>query len=114
MTLQGRPIGITVLAILWVIVGVLWISAVTQGGGLGLLSIGVAGLFLALGYGTWALKPWAWAIGIGAAILELFVGASTLIRDPTQVVSAVPSMVISALIIWYLRTTQVKAAFGRT
>jgi hypothetical protein len=113
MTAQRRPAGITVLAALWAIVGLLWISMITQGGGVGLLSIGVVGLFLALGYGTWALKPWAWALGIAVAILGLFVGVSTLIRDATQVVSAIPSIAISVLIIWYLTTAPVKAAFGR-
>jgi hypothetical protein len=47
------------------------------------------------------------------AILGLFVGVSTLIRDATQVVSAIPSIAISVLIIWYLTTAPVKAAFGR-
>lgn len=102
-----------VLAILWVIAGVLWLSLVTQGGGFGLISVGVAGLLLAIGYGTWTLKPWAWAAGLAAAILNLFVDVTTLIRDPTVLVSAIPSMAISGLIIWYLSTTPVKAAFGR-
>jgi hypothetical protein len=114
MTLQRRPTGVTVLAILWVIAGVLWIlSLLNQGGGFGLVSLGVAALLLAIGYGTWTLKSWAWTAGMAAAILNVFVGVSSLIRDSTQLVAAVPSIAISVLIIWYLNTPPVKAAFGR-
>lgn len=115
MTAERRPTGITVLAILWVIAGVLWIfSLLTIDGAFGLVSVGIVALLLAIGYGTWTLKPWAWTAGIVLAILNLFIGVSTLIRDSTQLVSAIPSIAISALIIWYLNTPQTKAAFGRT
>lgn len=116
MTVPRRPTGITVLAILWVIVGVLWIFPLltSRGGGFGLVSIGFAALFVAIGYGTWTLKPWAWMAGLAAAILNLFVDVSTLIRDSTVLATAIPSIAISALIIWYLNTPAVKAAFRRT
>lgn len=114
MTVQRRPTGIAVLAVLWVIAGLLWMfSLLTQGGGFGLVSLGIAGLLLAIGYGTWTLKPWAWAVGLAVAILSLFVDVSTLIRDSTQLVVAIPSIVISGLIIWYLTRPPVKAAFRR-
>lgn len=114
MTVQRRPAGIAILAILWVAAGGLWIlSLVTGGGGFGLISVAVAVLLLAIGYGTWTLKPWAWMAGVAAAILSLFVDVSTLIRDSTQLVIAIPSIAISVLIIWYLNTPSVKAAFGR-
>lgn len=114
MTVQRRPTGIAVLAGLWVIAGLLWmLSLLAQGGGFGLVSLGIAGLLLAIGYGTWTLKPWAWMAGLAAAILSIFVDVSTLIRDSTQLLVAIPSIVISGLIIWYLTRPQVRAAFGR-
>ncbi len=124
MMTKQRPTGITILAILAAIGGVLYVLA-----GLALLGLGVAGgvlgsglgfltgtfggiVLLALGivtlyvaWGAWNLQSWAWmwmviviAVGLVLAVLQRqWFGA-----------------VVDAIVVYYLFRPEVKTAFGRT
>ena len=126
-----RPTGITVLAILSFIGGVLAIfaglalvglsgaiaSAAGGGGGLatilGLLLLVFGVLELILGYGFWTLKPWAWSMGVALQAAGIVLDVIQFINNGSQLVSVIISIAISAAIIWYLFQPHVKAAFGR-
>jgi hypothetical protein len=125
-------LGVTIIAVLAAIGGVLGLL-----GSLGLLALGGAigaagaragllfgsvlltGLillvlsvaYLAFAYGAWTLKPWGWTLGIGLAAISAVVAVLQLIGGD---LSSIISIAISAVIIYYLMTPQVKAAFGRT
>ncbi|HEV8354466.1 MAG TPA: hypothetical protein VGR24_09790 [bacterium] len=124
MMTKQRPTGITVLAILAAIGGVLYVLAGLTllglgavggvlGSGLGFLSGTVGGLFfLALGlvtlyvaWGAWNLQSWAWmwmavviVIGLVLAVLN------------RQWFSAI----VDAIVVYYLFRPEVKTAFGRS
>ena len=108
-----RPTGITILAVLAAIAGVLYIlgglalltvgtvvSATYALGGLaviiGLIILVVGVLYIGLAYGFWSLKPWAWSLGVGLQVAGII------------------GIVIAGAIVYYLYQPNVKAAFGRS
>lgn len=130
-----RPTGITILAVLAGITGVFALFGgfliVFAGGALGaasgsasigalgalvgLLTLALGAVELALAYGFWTLKPWAYQAGIlieaaaiVIAILQGLFGGAELISLSTIIGVAIP-----AVIIYYLTTPPVKAAFGQ-
>ena len=134
--MNERPTGVTILAILAAIGGVLSIIAgvallglgalagAAGSGGLGGLTaifgiiaivLGVAEIVLA--YGLWTLKPWAWTLGIGLAIISLaliVVQAVLSGNIVNSLIGSIISIVIWAIVLYYLFTPRVKAAFGRS
>lgn len=134
--MNQRPTGVTILAVLSAIGGVFSILAGVALLGLGAIagSVGAGGLgglaaifgiiFLALGiaeivlaYGMWTLKPWAWTLGIGLAVVSLALVVVQAVLNGNIVQSltgSIVSIVIWAVVLWYLWQPQVKAAFGRS
>jgi hypothetical protein len=130
MTVQARPTGITILAVLSAIGGVLAILAgialLTLGGvvaaasGLGgfvaiagLLLIATGALDLAFAYGAWSLQPWAWILGVASAVLSIVSALLRIVDNGTSIGSAIISIAISGAILYYLNTPAVRAAFRR-
>jgi len=130
--LGSRPTGITILAVLFAIGGVLGIlagvallgvGAIAAGSGLGGLAAIFGIIALALGaaeiaeaYGLWTLKPWAWTLGIGLAIVSLaFIVLQAVLSGNIvdTLVSSIISIVIWGVVLWYLMQPQIKAALGR-
>jgi len=121
----ARPTGITILAVLSAIGGVLSLfsgfvvlglgSAIFGGAGalLGLVILALAGLSIALAWGFWTLQPWAWPLGVvleGASILLAivqFFGANT------SIVSTLISIAVAGVILYYLNQPGIRALFGR-
>jgi lysylphosphatidylglycerol synthetase-like protein (DUF2156 family) len=122
-----RPLGVTVVAILQILGGILLVlggaalAALPQlvelplpgfgllFGGLGALLIIIGILALLVGWGLWAGKGWAWwltvilqALGIVSSLASLALG------DPT----AIASLIIAAIILYYFFKPHVKAYFG--
>jgi hypothetical protein len=127
----ARPMGITILAVLAAIGGVLSILAgiaIVGIGGFAAASTGTAAYFglgalagvvvlvlgvlnLAFAYGAWTLKPWAWTLGVGLQVASLiWAGLAALSGD---VSGQIISIVISAIILYYLFQPNIKAVFGR-
>jgi len=127
-----RPTGITILAVLAAISGVFGLLAALALLGIGAAVAGASGLgglvfvgglvvliysvlSLALAYGFWTLKPWAWPLGVGVQVLGIIQGVLQYMNTPdTALVSLIIGLAISAFILWYLFQPHVKAAFGRS
>ena len=136
-----RPTGVTILAILAAIGGILGLCGslaviglggvlggilgrrVGAGAGLlagaigvivGLIALAIAALELAFAYGAWNLRPWAWLLGIGTEIVAGVLAFIRLLDGRGSVGGEVISIVIAAVIVYYLMTPEVKKAFGRT
>jgi hypothetical protein len=133
--------GITILAILALIGGIFGLLgglALIAGGALiggavggsagvafggfafvaGVVTLGLAIAYLAFAYGGWTLKPWAWALGVIIALASIVwtvIGAvlSGDIVGSILNVSTIISLAIAVVILYYLNTPTVKAAFGR-
>ncbi len=135
-----RPTGVTILAILAAIVGILGLCAslaliglggvfggilggrVGAGAGLfvgalgvflGVITLVIALLELAFAYGAWNLRPWAWLLGIGTEVVAGLLAVIRLIDGRGSAGSEVISIAIAAIIVYYLMTPEVKRAFGR-
>jgi hypothetical protein len=135
--MQSRPLGVTIIAILAILSGLgtllKGLVILGLGGGAALLISGVhpvagivvgwfalvigiiaivIGLFtLAFGVGAWTLKPWAWALGVGTQIAAI-VWSVLAIIGPGTIRSQFWHLVIALIILAYLRSPDVKAAFG--
>jgi hypothetical protein len=125
-----RPQGITILAVLAAIGGVVALLAglgiTVMGGALGalgtgmfggmasLIGIGLIGLGvidLAFAYGAWTLQPWGWVLGVASQIVSLAISAIYVISG--DITGQLVSIVIAGVILYYLFTPNVKSAFGR-
>jgi hypothetical protein len=139
MTTAARPTGVTILAILALIGGVFGIigglgliagGALIGGmiggaagvgfGGLafviGIVTLGIAIAELFFAYGAWALKPWGWSLGVIIALTSIVwaVIVAFLSGDLVNgLISGGISIIVAAIILYYLNTPEVKSAFGR-
>ena len=135
-----RPMGVTILAALAALGGVLGVcgslalvglggvlgglaaqagapagAALALGGAtviFGILILGISVLDLVFAFGAWGLKPWAWTLGV---VLQ---GASIVLSLANGLSSSnlggqVVGIAISGIILYYLMTPEVKRAFGR-
>jgi len=136
-----RPQGVTILAILAAIGGIIallfgvcigviggavgGILAASGAPGVGaLVGIGIVlGVILTLitgvldlvfAYGAWYLRPWGWTLGVAAAIFGI---ANELFRliftHNSNFFGFLIGVAISGAILYYLFTPDVKKAFGR-
>lgn len=119
---SARPTGITILAILAGIggvvmavgaIGIFVLSTVVFGGLgaiMGLAFIAVAALYIAFCVGALQLKPWAWPLGVVGAAASAILSVLQLIGgDLTQVVG----IAIAGAILYYLNQPSIKALFGK-
>jgi hypothetical protein len=131
--MQQRPTGVTILAVLAAIGGVFSIfgglSLVALGGAigaatsstdLGILGIGfgaymfvIGALYLLMSFGFWTAKPWGWILGIAIAIVSMAGTIAQLVLGYTGIFSAVISVIVPAIILYYLNQPAVKRYFGR-
>lgn len=130
-----RPTGITILAVLALIGGVLALFAALGLFGLGALSsaalgnvggfifgglaifIGLitlisAGLSLAFAYGAWYLKPWGWVMGVVSQGFSILISIINIIGGGSFFNQLI-NIAIAGAILYYLFTPEVKRAFGR-
>ena len=123
-TTPARPLGITILAILAAIAGVFGLL-----GSIALMGLtGLSGLFMIIGlvtlvlsiaylvfaWGAWTLQPWAWTLGVALSAVSIVLTLLQLVQGTTEIIGALISIAISGVILYYLFTPEVKAAFGRT
>ena len=133
MTMPTRPTGITILAVLSAIGGCLallaGLFATVLGGAvgaatgsaavdglvavLGLIAIVYGALSLAFAYGAWTIKPWAWNLGMASQIVGIGLAIVYVATNNAPISSEILNIAIAAVIIYYLNTPAVKAAFGR-
>lgn len=125
----GRPTGITILAILAALGGIFGVlggltllglgSFFFAASGLGslavifgvvVLAIGLAELYFA--YGAWTLQTWAWRIGILLQVINVVWAVIEVVTGYAQISGVIVSVVVSAIILWYLNSADVRRAFG--
>jgi hypothetical protein len=125
---MARPTGVTVLAVVAAIGGVLGILgglsllglgalyAAYTGGGLaalfGILIIAVSIAELAIAYGFWTAKPWAWTWGIALQALNVIVGLVELVLGYGTFSSLVVDVIVAAIIIYYLNQPGIRSYFS--
>jgi hypothetical protein len=130
-----RPAIVTVGAVLATAAGIVVILGVLAGAflihGLASLDAGdavivtpglvLAAGYLALGYGAWTLKPWAWTLGVVAGIATIAYSAVILVTQWGELMRDAPALAwmgvlvvvatVVGLVLWF--RPEVKAAFVR-
>jgi hypothetical protein len=76
----------------------------------GVLWAVVGAIYIAVALALWALRPWAWLFAMVMAIFGL-VSAFFVMFD-AGLGPALGAAILPGLILWYLNTAEVKAAFG--
>jgi Predicted membrane protein (DUF2127) len=121
---NARPRGVTVLAILAAISGVLAILGsialmprFVDAGAVELVlaaaTLGFGLLYVVLAYGLWTLKPWAWTLGVGLSAASVVLTILNLTQGMQYPVGAIISVAISVAVIYYLYTPGPRRAFGK-
>jgi len=126
MQKQSRPFGVTIIAILIIIAGVIslliGIGSVAIGPLIGLVFVVTGAISLALGvaylvmaFGLWKGKGWAWTISTIVLFIGIVIDMISLPRRSVgDIVSSIVSIAINAVILYYLFRPHVKAYFGKT
>jgi uncharacterized membrane protein (DUF2068 family) len=132
LTIKPRPFGVTILAALEVILGVLvllggltivfagfrlsemfpqvrWFPARMTGVGIALLVFAVIDFALAIG--IWVGKRWAWIAGLACAALGIMLGILSLFLRPG--IGELVALVLDLVIIYYLMQPKVQAYFPK-
>lgn len=110
----ARPFGVTLIAILLAVDGVLAIlqSLLFFGAPVALILTLVFGLVLLyLAYAMWKLQPWAWIATLVLEGLNALFALIAIVSAPGAI-GAWISLIIAAVIIFYLTRPEVHAAFG--
>jgi hypothetical protein len=121
MAENARPLGVTIIGILWILAGLLTaIGAGVGGAALAIIGLGALGamvgvvfviiglVFIALGIGCFKGWPWVWPVGIIFTIIGLIINLLSIISNT---VGAIIGIIIDIIILWYLFQPQVKAWF---
>lgn len=111
-TSKHRPLGVTIIAILNLIVGIIGIAVgiplLIVGVGIVLVVIGIASIVMA--YGLWNGKGWAWIITLILSVIGIISGIVSISGGH---IGAVAEIIIYAVIIYYLYRPNVKAFFDK-
>jgi lysylphosphatidylglycerol synthetase-like protein (DUF2156 family) len=121
---KHRPLGVTIIAILTAIGGIVFLvsgiagviaaplvsdfGGVSAGIGIILLVIGIA--FLVVAYGLWKGMRWAWTITLILSVIGIIMAIASIAVGN---VGAVVSIIIHGVVIYYLYRPNVKAYFGK-
>ncbi len=79
--------------------------------GVAQLVVGVASLALAFGF--WFQRVWAWGLGVAVFALSIGVSLVGVLSGVSSLASVVFLIAIAGLVLWFLFQPKTKAAFGR-
>ncbi len=107
-----RPLGVTLISILAVIGGIAFLGIgtilIVIGIGLGFVILGIA--YFVMAYGLWNGRSWAWTITLIISGIGVIVGIGSIIIGNF---GSIISIIINAVIIYYLYRPDVKAYFDK-
>jgi hypothetical protein len=130
--MNQRPTGVTILAILAFIggafgilgalallgLGVAFAGVPGAGGGLsfvfGIVLLALSILYLWIGWGFWNLKRSAWSLGLVVFGVGILITLIEMLLGYASITNLVVTIIINGIVLYYLLTPGVKAAFGVT
>jgi hypothetical protein len=122
MSDKERPLGVTIIGILWILGGLIYLLGGIGAAALGGILLGALGaalgsilviigiIFIILGIGCFMAWPWVWTVGVILTIIGLLLSIASLFSTGA---AALIGIIIDALILWYLFQPQVKTYFGK-
>lgn len=122
---NNRPLGVTILAVLYILGGLfLLVSGILSAGAstliLGAIGAAIGGIILVLfiifaiisfliAYGLWKGLKWGWWLIIIFSVIGLLLSIVSLIGSP---VSGIVGIVIEAIVLYYMTRKEAKTYFG--
>ena len=132
MFTEGRPTGVTVVAVLAGLSGVpplvfgfigaigagaTWLSAADQPAIPALVTaiyfLAIAVAYFAVAYGLLDLRPWAWLVALVVTALAVAGNVVAAIAGNLGWPQAIVASIVPGLVVWYLGRAEVRRAFGR-
>ena len=118
----ARPLGVTIFAVIAFVGGIFGLlgGAMVLSGStpeplwLGYVVIIFAVLGLALGYGFFQGRSWAWMAGLIIYILSVPLGVYEISLGGAGIIGGIIRVVVGLIVVYYLMRPQVKAFFGRS
>ncbi len=134
--MNTRPIGITIIAAVYIFLGVLsllWSGLVfgmgsvtalatslfgsgigTNAAWAGLLGLVTAGVQLAVGLGLWSMKKWAWYLALISVALMLIQGLIGVFNGggAFSIICGGLGLVVPIIIVVYLLSSNIRSKFG--
>jgi hypothetical protein len=120
MAEMSRPLGVTIIGILWILGGLLTAMVAGLGGAaLAVIGLGAVGamvgvvfviiglVLIALGIGCFKGWPWVWPVGVIFTIIALIINLLSILANPAVIIG----IIFDIIILWYLFQPQVKAWF---
>lgn len=111
---EHRPFGVVLIAILLALNGILsiiaGIAALGFVAGAGIVEIIFGLVLLYVAYGMWSLQSWAWLSTLILEGINALFAVISLIAAPASI-GAWISLIIAAIIIYYLTRPEVHEAF---
>jgi hypothetical protein len=83
--------------------GVVWV---------GLLTLGVGAIYLAVGWALWSMRPWALVFTMIMAVFGLVDAMFTLIAT-SNVAYGIAAAALPAFLLWYTSREDIRAAFEK-
>jgi len=129
--LNGRPLGITVIALVLLLTGIFQVLVGTEamkitnfGLGAAAADAGISGaasltsgvLSVLVGLGLFTTAGWAYLLCVVVLLVRIGVDVYAIVTHgagTTIGIGAITNLVISAIILLYFRSAGVRAAFGR-
>jgi hypothetical protein len=106
-------LGVVGLMFLFVVIGAIPVVQPGEGGGWLPIAFGVAAVAcFVLAYGLFALKPWAWPLGIGMAVASIILAGLSVISRGT-LAGLVLSLAPAVFLLGGLFLPDVRKTFGR-
>jgi hypothetical protein len=105
--------GIAALIIGLQLMGVVAFGPVSTGSGVffwGLLAFLLGLLYVAVAYGAWTVRIWAWTFGMLVAVLGIF-NAVMILFATADLAKGLAAALLPGIVLWYLNTAGVKDAF---
>lgn len=120
--MNSRPTGVTIIALLVIIGGVLGVAGGLIGilgtdasstvVGVGISTVIVAAIQLFVGLGLWTLQRWAWLLAVIVLGLRVIVDLVAIFTGG-ELITVIVNLVITFVLLWYLYRPNVQQAFGR-
>jgi hypothetical protein len=121
---KHRPLGVTIIAILTAIGGMVFLATGIAGvvaapslsdlGGVaaatGIISLLLGIAYFVMAYGLWKGKRWAWTITLILSVIGIILAIASIALGN---VGAIVSIIIHGVVIYYLYRPNVKAFFGK-
>jgi hypothetical protein len=109
---KHRPLGVTIIAALTIIGGIIFLASglvfLIIGIGIILLALGIA--YMVMAYGLWKGRGWAWTITLILSAIGIVVA---LVSIAAGNVGAIINIIIHGIVIYYLYRPNVKTFFGK-